>query len=146
MAEQICKSNAVALHVRWFDAPDTKATQNVSVNYYDRAIGLMECKVELPRYFLFSDNPDAARAKLVLPEGRVTVVSNNRGDENGFADLWLMTRCRHFIAANSTFSWWGAWMAEGKDKIIISPALEVREREITACNFSGQIPNSWIKT
>ena len=145
MAEEIRNSNAVALHVRWFDAPGGTETHNISAEYYQRAIALMERKIESPRYFLFSDDPDAARSKLALPEGRVTFVSNNRGDENAYADLWLMTQCRHFITANSTFSWWGGWLGGGVEKIVICPELEIQEGKITAWNFSGQIPSSWLK-
>jgi len=47
----------------------------------------------------------------------VTYVSHNRGDGSAFADLWLMTQCRHFITANSSFSWWGAWLAAPSDTI-----------------------------
>jgi len=53
-----------------------------------------------PMYYLFSDNPQAARAKLALPKGRVRCVSHNRGDGSAFADLWLMSLCHHFITAN----------------------------------------------
>lgn len=146
IAGEIRNSHAVALHVRWFDAPDSTATHNISADYYQRAIALMEEKIDSPRYFLFSDAPEAARAMLALPEGRITFVSHNRGDENAFADLWLMTQCRHFITANSTFSWWGAWLGGGKEKVVVSPDLELREGKITAWNFSGQIPSGWLTT
>lgn len=122
VAEEIRNSQAVALHVRWFDVPGITADDIVSTDYYQCAIALMEEKVDSPRYFLFSDNPEAARSKLALPEGRVIYVSHNRGDENAYADLWLMTQCKHFITANSTFSWWGAWLSPQKSKIITSDA------------------------
>src|ERR1035437_928523 len=112
MAENICNSNAVALHVRWFDQPASTAANNVSEDYYHRAIALLEQKIKTPHYFLFSDDPEAAKAKLSLPDDRVTLVSHNRGDDNAFADLWLMSQCQHFMIANSTFSWWGAWLGE----------------------------------
>jgi hypothetical protein len=144
MAEQIRNSPAVALHVRWFNAPGDATTHNVEAYYYQRAIALMGNKVASPRYFLFSDNPDAARKKLSLPESQVTVVSHNRGDENAYADLWLMTQCKHFIIANSTFSWWGAWLTKSPDKIIISPTAMLGGT-ITAWGFKGLIPDGWIK-
>jgi len=145
MADEIRNSNAVALHIRWFDAPGSIVTNNVSTDYYRRAIALMTEKVESPHFFLFSDNPEAAQEKLVLPENRVTFVTHNRGNKTAYADLWLMTLCKHFITANSTFSWWGAWLGGGKGKIIVSPELEIREGKITAWNFSGQIPSDWLK-
>jgi hypothetical protein len=145
VSKEMRNSNSVALHVRWFDAPGNTTMHNVSADYYQRAIALMEEKIESPHYFLFSDNPEAVRAKIALPQGRVTYVSHNRGDENAYADLWLMTHCRHFIIANSTFSWWGAWLGVGKEKIVVSPGLVIQEGKVTAWNFSGQIPSSWLK-
>ena len=143
MAEEIRRSSSVALHVRWFDKAGSTATHNVSVSYYERAISLIESMIESPRYFLFSDDPDAARAKLALPSGRVTVVSNNKGDENSFADLWLMTHCRHFILANSTFSWWGAWLGGGKEKLVVTPNQKMDGK--AAWGFKGLIPANWIE-
>jgi hypothetical protein len=145
MVEEIRSSQAVALHVRWFDAPGSMATQNVSADYYRRAIALMEEKIDLPRYYLFSDDPEAARAKLALPEDRVTFVSHNQGDENAYADLWLMTQCQHFITANSTFSWWGAWLGGGAEKIVVSPKPKIQEGNTWAWDFQGQLPSSWLK-
>ena len=141
MAEEIRNNNAVALHVRWFDSPaSTTVTHNVSVDYYQSAIALMDRRVEAPHYFVFSDDPEAVRATLPLPKGRATIVSNNRGDEAGTADLWLMTQCRHFIIANSTFSWWGAWLGGGKEKIVMTPDLKINGK--TAWGFKGLIPVS----
>lgn len=144
MAEEIRNNAAVALHVRSFDSPDSTATHNASADYYQRAIALMERKIESPRYFLFSDDPKAARTKLALPEGRVTSVSQSRGDENAYADLWLMIQCRHFITANSTFSWWGAWLAQSPGKIVITPHLVQEKISATNWGFEGLIPDSWL--
>lgn len=145
MAEEICSSNAVALHVRWFDAPGSMPINNISASYYQRAMVRMEEMIESPRYFLFSDDPEAARAKLALDNKRVTLVTHNKGDENGIADLWLMTCCQNFITANSTFSWWGAWLGGCKEKIVFCPDLEVRKDKTAPWNLSGQMPSGWIK-
>jgi hypothetical protein len=133
---------AVALHVRWFDAPGNSSPNNVSCNYYQRAIALMENKLSLPHYFLFSDNAEAARTKLVLPEGRVSFISHNQGDKNAYADLWLMSLCRHFITANSTFSWWGAWLGESEDSIVLVPEF-TPDGGVTSWCFKGLIPERW---
>ncbi len=143
MAEEIGNCTAVALHVRWFDPPGGIETHNISAGYYQRAIALMERKIESPLYYLFSDDPDAARRILILPEGRVTFVSHNQGDDNAYADLWLMTHCQHFITANSTFSWWGAWLGGGPRKIVVSPDAHLDG--IAAWGFKGLIPSGWLK-
>ncbi|MHB1620730.1 MAG: alpha-1,2-fucosyltransferase [Sulfuricella sp.] len=145
VSEKIRNRNAVALHVRWFDALGSAAINNISANYYQRAIALMNEKIDSPRYFLFSDNPEAARVKLGLDKECVTLVDHNKGDESAYADLWLMTLCQHFITANSTFSWWGAWLGGCKEKIVICPDLEVREDKTAPWNLSGEIPGGWIK-
>lgn len=143
IAEEIRDSNSVALHMRWFGAPGRTATHNLSADYYRRAIAMMESKTESPRYFLFSDDPEAAFATVGLPEGRVTCITHNRRDENAYADLWLMTLCRHFITANSTFSWWGAWLGGRGTKIVCTPDLIIEGK--TAWGFEGLIPDGWIK-
>lgn len=142
MAKEIRNKKAVALHVRWFSAPGSTVTHNVSADYYNRAIAMMEEKLEQPHYFLFSDDPDAARSKLSLSGKCVTMIHHNRGDENAYADLWLMTQCQHFITANSTFSWWGAWLGGDKDKVVISPRGNATN---AAWDFKDQIPESWLK-
>jgi len=153
MVEKVRNSRAVALHVRWHDSSSNLEGNNISGDYYNRAIALIEQKVESPSYFLFSDDPDAALAKLALPKSRVTFVSQDRGgiasfnrgfDENAIADMWLMSQCQHFITANSSFSWWGAWLSEGKGKIIVTPDLKIDGSKM-AWGFKGLIPDEWIR-
>jgi len=94
-----------------------------------------------PHYFIFSDDPHAARERLILPENRVTFVNHNQGNASAYADLWLMTQCRHFITANSTFSWWGAWLGSWKGKIIMTPKIKIEG--LTTWGFAGLIPSDW---
>jgi len=141
-AKRIQRGNAVAVHVRWFESPNLQSTtHNLDKKYYMRAVNEITGKVREPHFFLFSDNPDVARRMLDLPKDAVTALSQNRGDEKAYADLGLMSQCKHFVIANSTFSWWGAWLGEKTNSIIISPG-EMRG-EITAWGFEGLIPNRW---
>ena len=143
-AARIRDSLAVAVHVRFFDAPGEAGAHNAPGDYYARAVARMEALAPGARYFVFSDRPDDARARIPLPDGRVACVSHNRGDADAYADLWLMAQCRHFITANSTFSWWGAWLAEAAGKQVISPAAVIRQGK-TAWNFDKQLPEEWLK-
>lgn len=79
-----------------------------------------------------------------LPDARVTLVAHNQGDEHAYADLWLMTQCQHFIIANSTFSWWGAWLAAHPGKQVIAPGFEMRLGKMW-WGFAGLLPAEWIK-
>lgn len=144
MAAQIRGCTAVAVHLRFFDQPQAPGINNAPGDYYTRAVEAMERLSPDAQYFIFSDQPEAASARIPLPNARVTLVAHNQGDEHAYADLWLMTLCRHFIIANSSFSWWGAWLAENAGKIVTSPSkTTVPNRNITAWDFDGLIPADW---
>lgn len=144
MAEHLRSGTAVAVHVRFFNEPHAAAINNAPGDYYTRAVEAMERLAPAAHYFIFSDQPEAARARIPLPDARVTLVAHNRGDENAYADLWLMTQCQHFIIANSTFSWWGAWLAGRAGKQVIAPGFEMREGKMW-WGFDGLLPNEWLK-
>jgi hypothetical protein len=144
LAAHINDCTSVAVHVRFFDQPKTSAINNAPNDYYTQAIEAMERRVPAAHYFIFSDQPDAARARIPLPDSRITLVGHNQGDENAYADLWLMTQCQHFIIANSTFSWWGAWLAVNPDKRVIAPGFEMRQGKMW-WGFDGLIPKDWKK-
>jgi hypothetical protein len=136
-------ANAVALHVRWFADSDADAIHNLSEQYYLRAVSLMNSKLNNPHYFLFSDNPKTALEKLSFLSDQVTCVSHNQKNDQAYADMWLMSQCKHFITANSTFSWWGAWLSNYSDKIVFTP--DIKHSGISSWGFSGLIPNQWRK-
>lgn len=143
-AERMRSCLAVAVHVRFFDPPQELGVNNAPGDYYARAIARMERLAPDAHYFVFSDQPAAARERIPLPMDRITLVSHNQDDENAFADLWLMTQCQHFIIANSTFSWWGAWLAGRAGKQVIAPGFEMREGKMW-WGFEGLLPAEWIK-
>lgn len=140
MAELIKKELSVAIHFRFFDRPDIKSNHNAPAEYYAKAVNFIEKHLSNAHYFIFSDRPIEARRLIKLQDERVTLVSHNLGDNYGFADLWLMTLCKHFIIANSTFSWWGAWLSESKNKIVIAPIINH-----PSWSFKGLLPDNWIK-
>jgi len=144
MADKICSRQAVAVHVRFSDQPQSAGTNNAPTDYYARAIGEVERRVTGAHYYLFSDRPQEARTRIELPDSRVTLVAHNEGDAQAYADLWLMTLCQHFVIANSTFSWWGAWLATYPGKQVIAPGFVMHGRKMS-WGFKGQIPESWIK-
>jgi len=146
LAKRIRGCESVGIHVRWFDktlpALNIPTANNLTRDYYINAIQNLKDKLTDPHFFLFSDDLAAAREALALPEEQVTSIGHNRGDENAYADLWLMTQCRHFIIANSTFSWWGAWLARFEPKIIIAPNLKLVG--VSNWGFAGLIPEGWV--
>ncbi|MBF0420163.1 MAG: alpha-1,2-fucosyltransferase [Magnetococcales bacterium] len=144
MAKQIRNCTAVAVHVRFFNEPYGDGCNNAPGDYYTRAVEAMEHHAPEAHYFIFSDQTDTARVLIPLSDARITMVAHNQGDEDAYADLWLMTLCQHFIIANSTFSWWGAWLAENNAKKVIAPGFEMRVGKMW-WGFKGLLPDSWIK-
>ncbi len=101
----------VMLHVRRADYATAYAHIHgtLSLAYYERATALMNARVDNPTYFVFSDEPDWAREH-IHPPGPTEYIG--QGAEWNYLDLYLMSLCEHFILANSTFGWWGAWLSK----------------------------------
>ena len=123
LAEQLRPEEAIALHVRRGDyfIPANIRMYGVicTIDYYQKALATIYKHVgnKLPVY-CFSDDPDWVRSELYLENG--VVVDWNNGDES-WQDMYLMSLCHHNIIANSTFSWWGAWLNANEDKIVVAP-------------------------
>jgi len=119
----ILQSNAIAVHVRRGDYvtnPLAAAALGVlSLGYYRRAMDSVALHVADPVFYVFSDDHDWVRDNLRHPAPLVQMTVN--GPEQGFRDIQLMSACKHHILANSSFSWWGAWMNTSPDKIVIAP-------------------------
>lgn len=148
MAQRIRNELSVAVHVRFFEelhpaSSYPQVANNVLCDYYERAFSHLEQRFTKAHYFVFSDRPHMVKSRLRFPESRFTLVSHNQGDAMAFADLWLMTQCHHFIIANSTFSWWGAWLAQSPKKIVIAPAFKT-QTNLGAWGFSGLLPLDWV--
>lgn len=143
MADHIRSHTAVAIHVRFFDEPRTMAIYNAPTDYYTRAIAEMVRLVPNAHYYLFSDRPEVARDRIPLPDERITLVAHNHGDAHACADLWLMTHCQHFITANSTFSWWGAWLSDSAAKIVMTPAMNFPG--LSTWGKGDLIPDGWLQ-
>lgn len=119
----IKKSNAVSIHIRRGDYVNNKQINSVhgvlQKPYYDNAIDYIINKEKAPYFFIFSDDPQWVKDnyKLNFP---FVVISNNIGDQS-YIDMYLMSCCSHNIIANSSFSWWGAWLNTNPNKIVIGP-------------------------
>lgn len=144
MMERIRKEAAVSLHIRRADYVTNSHTLTVhgccSLDYYHHAVNLVAEKVESPHFFVFSDAPAWAKSNLQLPFP-ATFVEHNGPDKN-YEDLRLMSLCRHNILANSTFSWWGAWLNAHPDKMVIAPQKWFNTDKMDPRDL---VPQGWIK-
>lgn len=128
----------VAVHIRrgdYLNIPDYGVLENLS--YYHLAIAYMQNRVAHPYFLIFSDDPTWVKANLMLED--CTVVDWNVGDES-FQDLVLMSECHHQIIANSSFSWWAAFMNKHPEKLIIAP-----KRWFAHKTSDCIVPAEWIQ-
>ena len=110
IAEEMSRCNSVAVHVRRTDY----AVFNWILDpaYYDRAFQEIERKINEPIYYIFSDDPEWCEHN--LPKGQIVHMKE-------LEDFWLMSRCKNQIIANSTYSFWAAYLNENSEKIVIYP-------------------------
>ena len=115
--------NSISMHIRrgdYLNAKNAPVHGNIcTVTYYENAIDYMKEHVENPRFYIFTDDAKWAREQYQDREMFV-VVDQNHGDQS-YRDMQLMGCCKHNIIANSSFSWWGAWLNDNKDKIVVAP-------------------------
>jgi hypothetical protein len=137
---------SVSLHVRrgdYVNNPDVAAVHaSVEQGYYDRAIATIRRMFgdELD-FFVFSDDPAfATQAFAALPRAHVV-----RSDpERSWEDMFLMARCQHHIIANSSYSWWGAWLNAKPDKVVFAPAQWFTRQRLATTNIIDLFPSGWI--
>jgi len=142
MLKEIQENDSIAIHLRrrdYVSVPQIKEKLGAcSMNYYKKGIKLIEKKIENPRYFIFSDDIEWVKQNFTLVENPVFMDINSY--EKGYEDLRLMRNCKHFIIANSTFSWWAAWLSENEEKIIIAPKNWIQSQ-----SDGDIVPESWIR-
>lgn len=121
IAEHIAATTSVSLHVRRGDYVALGTHGVCSEDYYNAALDHITPKLgKTPTVFVFSDDPQWAHDNLPLPFEKIVVDIN--GPETDYEDLRLMSLCNHNIIANSSFSWWGAWLNDNPHKIVTAPA------------------------
>ena len=123
MIDEIENVQSVAVHVLrgdYVSNPNNNASIGTcSLEYYQKANDFITQHVRKPHFFIFTDDPEWARENLTFP-GSTRIVDHNLGKAD-YEDFRLMTHCKHFIIANSSFSWWGAWLAQYPEKTVIAP-------------------------
>lgn len=132
---------AVSLHIRRGDYVSNESNSTFhgvcSLDYYREAVESIQARVGKPTFYVFTDDPDWAKENLWFSHHLVSGSSRFSPQD----ELDLMSRCSHHIIANSSFSWWGAWLNPSQEKSVISPkrwfASDVETRDL--------IPDSWIR-
>lgn len=142
--KMIQSSESICVHVRRGDyVLNPKANKMhglCSIHYYNEAIKLITKYLSKPVLYIFSDDPEWVRVNLSFSYKTIIVDINDI--EEVCQDLWLMKSCNHFVIANSSLSWWAAWLSSYKEKIVIAPKKWFANNTYDS---SDLIPEDWIK-
>ena len=139
VAMQAC--NSVALHVRrgdYLNNPKALAKHGVcSLEYYQQAVNEINARIDNPVFYVFSDDPEWVRQNIAVDNA--VFVSDEGFDQE--IDLMLIASCQHQIIANSSFSWWGAYLNPNSDKVVVAPTPWF-DADISDADMS---PPQWLK-
>ncbi len=133
-------ANTISLHVRrgdYLKESDFKGIANQE--YYANAVKYVTEKVSHPQFFIFSDDIEWCKENLSLPADSVFVSNSDLKD---YGELVLMSLCKHHIIANSSFSWWGAWLGSNPEKIVVAPKQWSNNHENW---YRDIIPATWTR-
>ena len=142
IANLMRSTHSVSIHVRRGDYVSNAAAAQHGVcglDYYRKAVEYMLCRVQQAHFFVFSDDPVWTRENLLLPSDAYYVDHNDASC--AFQDLRLMSLCKHHIAANSSFSWWGAWLNPDEKKLVVCPKQWFADNR----NTSSLSPSDWVR-
>lgn len=144
VADTISQTHAVSVHVRRGDyASDPRTNQRHGTcppEYYESCAKLAKERMPDPHFFVFSDEPDWAMQNLKLGDESTFVTSS--GPSRAHEDLKLMSMCQGHILANSSFSWWGAWLNPDPNKLVLSPRRWFNEESIDTRDL---VPEGWVR-
>lgn len=144
LAREMLKNNSVSLHIRRGDyVLDPKVNQYhglLSIDYYRSAVKQIQTQVDSPHFYVFSDDLDWAKENLTFLVPHTFV--ENEPVFSSCEEMWLMSNCRHHVTANSSFSWWGAWLGVNPNKIIISPKTWFTNPKQSTVDI---VPERWIR-
>jgi hypothetical protein len=141
--KQFKRFNLVSVHVRRGDYVNNSFINSkfgtCPISYYKKAFNFIVNYVDDVFFVVFSD--DLIWAKNFFKDYKNIIFANSENKED-FQDLYLMSLCQHHILANSSFSWWGAWLGKNPKKIIIAPKKWVLDKN---WDYSDLIPKNWIR-
>jgi hypothetical protein len=144
MVSEITSKNAVCLHIRRGDYVTNKLYNKLlgvqPVSYYESGLARIASTEKDLHVFVFSDDISWCRdnLKFAFP---TTFISEENAGSSSHEHVHLMSKCKHFVLANSSFSWWGAWLSEHTNKLVIAPKVWFADGSLDAKDI---VPEKWI--
>ncbi|HEY4798177.1 MAG TPA: alpha-1,2-fucosyltransferase [Bacteroidia bacterium] len=144
LADRIENCNSVCIHVRRGDYVTNNLYRDLlgamSAEYYMQAFGFVTGVAENAEIFIFSDDIEWCKSNLFFKQA-VTYVGDVLAESNYQAELFLMSKCRHFVISNSTFGWWGAWLSSREGKLVVAPKKWFKNESKDGEDI---VPKNWI--
>lgn len=140
--QQLLTQESVSIHVRrgdYVSHPIYKRTHgSLPLHYYQKAIKIINNSMNNPTFYIFSDDITWCKKELCALEKNIIFVDKLKDYE----DLELMMSCKHNIVANSSFSWWAAWLNNNESKIIVAPSNRFLKKKY---DMNSLYPKEWIR-
>lgn len=141
---EISAADAICLHVRRGDYVTNRSAAQFhglcSMEYYRQGVQIASAGLANPHGYVFSDDPEWVRSNLDV--GLDFTVVDVNGPDDAHQDLWLMAACRNFVIANSSLSWWGAWLGSSPHKRVVAPLMWFNDAKR---DTSDLIPGEWVR-
>lgn len=144
LASKMAQDNSVAIHVRkGFDYQKEILQNTCQIEYYQNAISYLNKNVENPVFYIFTDNPKWVKAN--IKDCTYTLIDwNPTTGKSNYLDMQMMSLAKHNIIANSTYSWWSAWLNSNINKIVVAPANWYNPKFYKLKNIDI-VPNDWVR-
>lgn len=134
----------MSIHVRrgdYINNPETFKLHGVcGLDYYHAAIEYITKRTNTPVFYIFSDDISWAEENIKSKNQMIFVKETPHGKD--YFEMYLMSVCKHNIIANSSFSWWGAWLNKSPEKIVIAPKKWMNE---TSIDTTDLVLKNWIR-
>jgi hypothetical protein len=145
--DEMLSKHSVAVHFRRGDYVSDALTESFhgtcSLQYYKQAFNYIKGKTDNPHFYIFSDDIAWVEQQISDWDFNTTFIKGNSGSSS-WIDMMLMSKCKHHIIANSSFSWWGAWLSGNDASIKIAPQNWFNP-EKAKFDINDIVPSSWIK-
>lgn len=143
LGHEILAQHSVCVHVRRGDYVGNTKHDTVTIEYYRKALELLRAKgATLSVLYVFSDDVAWCKEHIQFDTPSVVFVGPEYTGVKDTGHLYLMSQCKHFIIANSSFSWWAAWLSENPEKVVIAPKRWFNDDTIDTSDLT---PPSWIR-
>lgn len=140
------KQTPVSIHLRRGDYVTSAVTNSYhgvcDIEYYKSGIEYLNANIDEPYYFVFSDDVEWAKSNFLHLFTNMEIVQGNLGGDS-WQDMHLMSLCHHNIIANSSFSWWAAWLNQHKNKVVIAPQNWFATADLNQ-GVHQRVPSDWL--